>query len=132
MEKIEKTPGFYIFPTRLECGFTFSPPVSSVVLYLFPGDNFQEKQKLQSKQINKGLRDLIHPFRIPTRFECIFTSFPLVSSVVSQLSHSFRVYFHIFPTRFECDFKVQTSMSATNAAFTTGEARFSKGETTLV
>ena len=39
-----------------------------------------------------------------TRFECSFTSSPLVSSVVSHLLHSFRVWFHIFPTRFECSF----------------------------
>jgi hypothetical protein len=39
-----------------------------------------------------------------TRFECSFTSSPLVSSVVSHLLHSFRVWLHIFSTRFECSF----------------------------
>jgi hypothetical protein len=37
-----------------------------------------------------------------TRFECTFPSSPLVSSVVCHVLHSFRVYFSIFPTRFEC------------------------------
>ncbi len=32
------------------------------------------------------------------------TSFPLVSSVFLHLPHSFRVYFYIFSTRFECIF----------------------------
>ena len=27
--------------------------------------------------------------------------------MISHLPHSFRVYFHIFPTRFECDFSAQ-------------------------
>jgi hypothetical protein len=40
----------------------------------------------------------------PTRFECSFTSSPLVSSVVSHLPPSFRVCFYIFSTRFECIF----------------------------
>ncbi len=53
--------------------------------------------------------DFLHSFRVyfhilPTLFECIFTSSPLVSSVFSHLLHSFRVYFHIFSTRFECIF----------------------------
>jgi hypothetical protein len=39
-----------------------------------------------------------------TRFECSFTSSPLVSSVFLHLPHSFRVYFYIFSTRFECSF----------------------------
>ena len=39
-----------------------------------------------------------------TRFECSFASFPLASSVVLYLSHSFRVKFCIFPSRFECSF----------------------------
>ncbi len=34
---------------------------------------------------------VLHIF--PTLFECSFTSSPLVSSVVSHLLHSFRVYF---------------------------------------
>ena len=37
-----------------------------------------------------------------TRFECIATSFPLVSSVFWHLYHTFRVYSDIFTTRFEC------------------------------
>ena len=60
----------------------------------------------------------LHSFRVwiyifSTRFECEFTSSPLVSSVVLHLPHSFRVYFlrllhsfrvwiYIFSTRFEC------------------------------
>jgi hypothetical protein len=41
---------------------------------------------------------LLHSFRVyfdifSTRFECSFTSFPLVSSVVLHLLHSKRVYF---------------------------------------
>ena len=39
-----------------------------------------------------------------TRFECDFSSSPLVSSVVFHLRHSFRVWFFIFSTRFECGF----------------------------
>ncbi len=39
-----------------------------------------------------------------TFFECGFTSFPLVSSVVLHLLHFFRVRIYIFPTRFECVF----------------------------
>ncbi len=42
--------------------------------------------------------DLLHSFRVYfhvffTRFECIFTSSSLVSSVISRLLHSFGVYF---------------------------------------
>ncbi len=44
-------------------------------------------------------------FIFSTRFECIFTSFPLVSSVFSPPFHSFREYSHIFSTRFECSLK---------------------------
>ena len=33
--------------------------------------------------------------KFSTRFECFFTSSQLVSSVVSHLLHSFRVYFFI-------------------------------------
>ncbi len=36
-----------------------------------------------------------------TRFECSFSSSPLVSSLFSHLLHSLRVYFYIFSTRFE-------------------------------
>ena len=39
-----------------------------------------------------------------TRFECSFSSSPLVSSVVSHPLHQFRVQFFIFFTRFECIF----------------------------
>ena len=39
-----------------------------------------------------------------TRFECIFYCSPLVSSVFFTVPHSFRVYFLLFPTRFECSF----------------------------
>jgi hypothetical protein len=42
--------------------------------------------------------------RLPTRFECSFTSSPLVSSIVLRLLHSFRVLFYVFSTRFECSF----------------------------
>jgi hypothetical protein len=56
-------------------------------------------------------RGLLHSFRVyfsifPTRFECIFPSSPLVSSVFFHLPHSFRVYFYIFSTRFECIFPI--------------------------
>ncbi len=54
---------FHIFSTRFECGFTSSPPVSSVVSHL-----------LHSSRV------WFHIF--PTRFECGFTSSPLVLSVV--------------------------------------------------
>jgi hypothetical protein len=52
---------------------------------------------------------LLHPFRVyfyifSTRFECTFTSSPLVSSVLIHLLHSFRVYLYIFHTLFECTF----------------------------
>ncbi len=43
-----------------------------------------------------GVIDVLHSFRVyfhifSTRFECIFTSSPLVSSVFLRLLHSFRV-----------------------------------------
>jgi hypothetical protein len=60
--------------------------------------------------------DLPHSFRVwfhifPTRFECIFTSSPLISSVVSHLPHSFRVYFYNFSTRFECGFRSEDALT---------------------
>ncbi len=66
---------FNIFPTRFECSFRSSPLVSSVVLTSF---------RLVSSVVS--------------------TSFRLVSSVFLHLLHSFRVYFYIFSTRFECSF----------------------------
>jgi hypothetical protein len=53
----------------------------------------------RSKQI-----DTMRVWKIYTRFECIFQSFPLVSSIFFDLLHSFRVYFLIFSTRSECIF----------------------------
>ncbi len=60
---------------------------------------------------------LLHSFRVYfcifcTRFECIFASSALVSSVVLHLLHSFRVYFCIFCTRFECIFASSALVSS--------------------
>ena len=65
---------------------------------------------LVKEQLKNPCREVdLNPFRVwfhifSTRFECGFTSSPLVSSVFSHLLHSFRVYFSIFSTRFECGF----------------------------
>ncbi len=65
----------------------------------------EEFSQLLPQQCNcypLGLRSHFDIF--PTRFECRFTSSPLVSSVVLHLLHSFRVQFYIFSARFECSF----------------------------
>ncbi len=69
--------------------------------------------------LSNSLRVYFHIF--PTRFECIFTSYPLVSSVFSHLINSFRVYFHIFPTRLECipGRRYSSSMSDVSITLTT-------------
>ncbi len=109
------------FPTRNECIFTFSTLVSSVVLlgilfhskfpiYTQSTDlsrvyriNYNLAPSLQNLIFytrNECIFNLLHSFRVKsstrtkmssTRFECSFTSFPLVSSVVLHLLHSFRV-----------------------------------------
>ncbi len=48
------------------------------------------------------LNKMIKGYIFSTRFECEFTSSPLVSSVHLHLLHSFRVCIYIFSTRFEC------------------------------
>ncbi len=88
--------------TRFECVFTSSPLVSSVVSGLLW--NYDHILSILS-QFSPGLVPLVlngHAHRkakymdrntgiFSTRFECIFTSSPLVSSVFLHLLHSFRV-----------------------------------------
>ncbi len=71
-------------------------------------------------RIYKKFREaVLHPkscLIFSTRFECTLTSSSLVSSVLRRLFHSFRVYFNIFPTRFECGFtkRVHTTSKVYN------------------
>ena len=74
-------------------------------------------QKNCSRLLSKSQLDFPHSFRVyfrifSTRFECIFASSPLVSSVFSHLLHSFRVYLHIFSTSFECGFTCSPLVSS--------------------
>ncbi len=65
---------------------------------------FWTAQKQQEQVEDEKMRRM-YSGEISTRFECSSTSSPLVSSVILHLLHSFRVYFHIFSTRFECIFR---------------------------
>ncbi len=95
-----------IFSTRLECSFNSCPPVSSVVLHLL-----------------HSFRVYFFPFKNPPtffksyRFKSTFFNFfqnvldwgqiknrNIRGNFGSDFLYSFRVYFHIFPTRFECIF----------------------------
>jgi hypothetical protein len=91
---------FMIFPTRFEWGLAY-----------IPLNGFRNPESLDITDNSQlvWLRCLLHSFRVwfpifSTPLECVFTSSPLVSSVVLHLLHSFRVWFHIFSTRFECVF----------------------------
>ena len=90
--------GFAIFPTRFECSFQiiniFWLIGGVVVAFL----NLTGEREKSSPLVTSVFLHLLHSFRVyfyifSTRFECIFTSSPLV-----------RVYFYIFSTRFECIF----------------------------
>jgi hypothetical protein len=82
-----------IFSTRFECIFASSPPVSSVVLGLFLP--LLVELQLRNWPLYTLLILMITCSMVQvqnyTRFECSFTSFLLVSSVVSHLFHPFRV-----------------------------------------
>ena len=124
----------------MECVFQSSPLVSSVVFSLLlislTLGHYQKRRGRECCTCSHLPQWYhLHSFRVyfnifSTRFECIFTSSPLVSSVFSHLLHSFRVYFsyhilrhsllctpkelvcghfldiqgHLFSTRFECNF----------------------------
>jgi hypothetical protein len=101
----------HIFPTRFELDFISVPLVSSVISYLFHsfrvwfsgmtffGGRFQFSTADFTSMADSPTCEL-PDCDIPRSDQ----SSPLVSSVFSHLLHSFRVYFHIFSTRFECGF----------------------------
>ncbi len=101
---------FGLFSTRFECISASSPLVSSVVFMenfvLFQNSfnwkrrSCRRKPRLRAKTENLGL--------FPTRFECSFTSSPLVSSVV-----------FIFSTRFECRYSFSPLVSSVVFIFCT-------------
>jgi rubrerythrin len=72
-------------------------------LLKYMGTLEQHKSEKLNNELDNYFKDEKAIFS--TRFECIFTSLPLVSGVFSQLLHSFRVCFHNFSTRFECNFR---------------------------
>jgi hypothetical protein len=103
--------GFHICSTRFECYLVSSPLVSSVISYLFYsfrvgfsgmtffGGRFQFSTADFTSMADSPTCEM-PDCDIPRSDQ----SSPLVSSVFSHLLHSFRVYFHIFSTRFECGF----------------------------
>ncbi len=77
---------FYKLPTRLEFSFASSPLLSSVVLHTWTSRYSQ----------------LLSPFPKSLNLGYGLRSCPLISSVFCYLLHSFRVYFVLFSTHFEC------------------------------
>jgi hypothetical protein len=74
-----------IFYTRFECSFTSSPPVSSVFSQGKLFDKGSIEFVLGRGEVIKGWEIGAMGMEVgelSTRFECSFTSFPLVSSVV--------------------------------------------------
>ncbi len=72
------------------------------------------------------IQDQVHWFQVSyqsgdfhgifyTRFECNFTSCPLVSSSNSHLLHSLRVQIHIFSTHYECKFTSSQLITSANS-----------------
>jgi hypothetical protein len=82
VEKIEKTPKTSVRLTVL-----------SMAESIFVEDLQQMKKS-----------DHLKAPEFSTRFECSFKSSPPGSSVNVHLLHSFRVWFYIFSTHFECGF----------------------------
>ncbi len=90
------------------CDFT---PATTSFIWGLPHFNFRKSRRGYN---GRGWPWSTKKCNLSTRFECrfascslvssVFSSFPLVPSVVLRIFHSFRVYFPIFFTRFERSF----------------------------
>ncbi len=90
----------------ISCFYHFSTKYETMVNSFSVSSKWEEFDSLKEPSSPKETRwrsGQTHSIYIfSTRFECNLCSSPIVWSVVSNLSHSFRVWFMIFPTRFEC------------------------------